>query len=210
MTRPRFDPRVELLTPIPWFSTQLAIVERAARTSHGSEMSSSYLEQVEFLRKLLKAGHWSVFEHAWFTVLISGVTRAFTHELVRHRHLSFTQSSTRYIKSANILLPEGVPNKVVELLRDTMDRCRELLKGFPRDVIRLTYPIGIDTSIAVSGNLRAWHHLFEIRLSPNVYEEFRVVASKILKKVQGPLSPVFDDFVFTEDGIKRTGIYPPA
>lgn len=65
------------------------------------------------LRTLFEQGHWSIAEHGWATLYFTGVSRAFTHELIRHRHLSYSQLSQRFVNSedANLVLPPALRDK---------------------------------------------------------------------------------------------------
>ena len=181
----------------------LGVIERAARVSHRSKMAANPDQRDEFLRKLLRAGHWSVVEHAQATVLISGVTRGFTHEFVRHRLGAITQESTRYkiddevrvhVPGAQELEPE-----LSRLATELQHRYRHL----PRDVRRHLLPIGVDTRLIATHNLRSWHHLLEVRLDKHAHPEIREVAAAILKELGWLFPPVFDDLLGKET-------YPPA
>lgn len=76
-------------------------------------------EDKDYLRRtLFEQGHWSIAEHAAATFYITGVSRALTHELVRHRHLSYSQLSQRFVdeKDANIVLPPAIRDSSIEVL----------------------------------------------------------------------------------------------
>lgn len=203
--------KVELLTPAEWFPMLLSIVERCGRVSHKSDMSDTEEDQKKFLKKLLHLGHWSVFEHGCFTVLLSDVSRGLTHELVRHRHLSFIQQSTRYVNpGSNHVFPDlGV--KTGEVLYH-LNKIQELTSDLPKDQRRQFYPIGTATTIAVTGNFRAWHHVFELRTTRYAHQEIRDAMTEVLKLVQPLSSPIYDDFVIDHDAgtVSRTDEYKPA
>ena len=67
--------------------------------------TADYLE-----RTLFEQAHWSIAEHATATLYFTGVSRAFTHELIRHRHLSYSQLSQRFVdeSEANIVIPPAL------------------------------------------------------------------------------------------------------
>jgi len=90
--------KVELLfiTPEPE-----RLIEAAGRTSYLSFSKQGKDTEKAFIRALIKRGHLSVLEHACATFRFSGVSRAFTHQLVRHRLCSFTQQSQRYVDESN-------------------------------------------------------------------------------------------------------------
>ncbi|OIP27069.1 MAG: thymidylate synthase, flavin-dependent [Dehalococcoidia bacterium CG2_30_46_19] len=73
------------------------LIETAGRTSYLSSGKQGKDTEKAFIRMLIKRGHLSVLEHAYATFRISGISRAFTHQLVRHRLCSFTQQSQRYV-----------------------------------------------------------------------------------------------------------------
>ena len=86
------------LTPGPVLEEQLLVVERAGRTCYQSEKGPITRESAgKFVQMLLARGHESVLEHTLLTVKFTGVSRGFTHELVRHRLAGFSQESTRYV-----------------------------------------------------------------------------------------------------------------
>ncbi|MHA1325415.1 MAG: FAD-dependent thymidylate synthase, partial [Candidatus Helarchaeota archaeon] len=77
------------------------LIEAAGRTSYLSFNNQGKNTEKEFIKMLIKRGHSSILEHAYATFRISDVSRAFTHQLVRHRLCSFTQQSQRYVDESN-------------------------------------------------------------------------------------------------------------
>ena len=91
-------------------------------------------EDKDYLRRtLFEQGHFSILEHASATFYITGVSRALTHELVRHRHLSYSQLSQRFVDEswANFVIPPAVEKSEAETIFDTGDGCimQERLSG---------------------------------------------------------------------------------
>lgn len=156
-------------------------------------------EDADYLaRTLYEQKHWSIAEHATTTLLFEGVSRAFTHELIRHRHLSYSQLSQRFVDEgyANMVVPPAIrelENGAVK--RESLDAMEELAgvaqnlydtlveelmsEGLPRkqarEAARAVLPNMTETSIVVTGNLRAWHEVIERRTAPDADAEMQEV-----------------------------------
>ena len=91
---------VELLSITPNIEE---LIEKVGRTSYLSFNKQGKNTDKKFIRMLLKKKHYSVLEHAYATFKISGASRAFTHQLVRHRLCSFTQQSQRFVNESNFI-----------------------------------------------------------------------------------------------------------
>lgn len=148
-----------------------------------------------YLWNILDHQHYSVLEHGYVSLFIKGVSRGLSHELVRHRHLSFSQVSTRYVDSTEV---EAVRHP--ELSDDEWDRVRrfqiqanqlnkELFKSMrargvdlksARGAARSVLPHSTETELVVSGNIRAWREFLQKRLSPSADGEIRLLAETIL------------------------------
>lgn len=161
---------------------------------------ADYLE-----RTLFEQGHWSIAEHATATFYITGVSRAFLTELTRHRHLSFSVLSQRFVDESdlNIVIPpalrdvfdtiylEGISlraERAYAKLSGDLDR-----KGFSRkqarEAARAVLPNMAETRIVVTGNLRTWHEVIERRTQPDVDAEMREVMLMVEDKL-AEVSPV--------------------
>lgn len=151
-----------------------------------------------YLRHIIDVGHFSVLEHASFTFAISGVSRSFTHELVRHRHLSFSQVSQRYVdeSQAEFVSPPGsnpVEAGVFDNVRKVALESYEAILALrqasgasrkeARQAARAVLPNATETRIVVSGNVRAWRDVLAKRLSPQADKEFQIIARKILSHI---------------------------
>ncbi|MCK4255441.1 FAD-dependent thymidylate synthase, partial [candidate division WOR-3 bacterium] len=101
--------KVELLSITP---DAEKLIEKAGRTSHLSFEKQGKDTEKKFIKMIIKLGHESVLEHAYATFRISGVSRALTHQLVRHRLCSYTQQSQRYVSESNFnyIEPESIKN----------------------------------------------------------------------------------------------------
>lgn len=165
-----------------------------------------------YLDNILKQMHYSVMEHSSATFYIDGVTRAFLLELERHRHLSYSVVSQRYVDGDLFKMVEhpelekldsetkeriealdtqahALYRHIVEELQSKGDG-RKVARGAARTVL----PEGTETRLLVSGNLRAWRELLWKRLSPTADEEIRQVSQKILEKLKVIAPNTFQDF----------------
>ena len=154
--------------------------------------------------------HWSIAEHATATFYITGVSRALTHELIRHRHLSYSQLSQRFVdeSEANIVIPPAARGgeKLMWEFEDAATGARhsyrELVEalldsGLPRkqarEAARAVIPNMVETRIVVTGNLRAWHEVIERRTAPDADAEFQQVAGLIRDELRKLAPEVFPE-----------------
>ena len=184
------------------------LIETAGRTSYLSFDKQREGSEKKFIRMLIKRGHYSVLEHAYATFRISGVSRAFTHQLVRHRLCSFTQQSQRHVDESNFRCaePPSIKNKVeahkifnefIEYARKTYIKLVEM--NIPKEDARYVLPNAIESQIVVTANLREWRHIVELRGSPNAQWEIRRVAIEILKILKKHAPTIFEDFEIDEE-----------
>ena len=179
------------------------LIETAGRTSYLSFSKQGKDTEKKFIRMLIKKGHYSVLEHAYATVRISGVSRAFTHQLVRHRLCSYTQQSQRYVNESgfNYVEPETIRKnpKAHTLFTNFIDEAKrtyiELQKmGVKNEDARFVLPNAVESQIVVTANFRQWRHILELRGSPDAQWEIRNVAIEILKILKDCAPTVFEDF----------------
>jgi thymidylate synthase (FAD) len=160
----------------------------------------------EFVRKLMAMGHTSPVEHAVFTFFVEGVSRAMTHQLVRHRIASYSQRSQRYVDHGGFdyVVPEQFEGRTVEIdgeqvdavgyFEQTMDMIAERYDKL-RDAIgrkgeesneeaRYVLPNACETKILVTMNARELLHFFEERLCMRAQWEIRELADEMLKLVR--------------------------
>lgn len=212
----------------PWRRTKGAtsseeIVEVAGRTCYMSfGNAQSPRTNGEFIRNLVAMGHESVLEHASWTFLIRNVSRAFTHQLVRHRvGFAFSQLSQQYHdeRDATFVMPAHLDNipeakeawsKAVHaareaygtinsllskdglLLSEDLDK-KELNRAI-RSAARSVLPNSTETKIVMTANARALRHLFKVRGSIPGDIEMRLVATKLLGIVKREAPGIFFDF----------------
>lgn len=148
----------------------------------------------EFVRKLIRQGHFSVLEHAYFTFWIEGITRACSHQLVRHRIASYSQASQR---AGNLPVEMVLPNKlhgkakVSSLLMKVRKTYEQLvMDGVKPEDARAILPQATTTRLVVTMNARSLHNFFDLRLCRHAQAEIRELAQEMLrhcKRVAGPL-----------------------
>jgi thymidylate synthase (FAD) len=146
------------------------------------------------LKKVMESGHTSVLEHASFTFSISGVSRALTHELVRHRIASYTQQSQRYVKfdkEKDFIVPHTVEKnekakKIYEkILADSVRSYNELVEnGIPYEDARYVLPNASPTNIILSMNGRELLHFFALRCCERAQWEIRELATEMCKQAK--------------------------
>ncbi len=198
-----------------------ALVEFAGRTCYGSWSRPNLTTRSNpaYIGHILHHEHYSVLEHAGFTIMLTGVSRSLTHELTRHRHLSYSQRSQRFVNEddAPVVLPplfRDDPDAQV-ILADIYTRTQEAygklveigarkLAALPdktlrrkraREAARCVLPNMTGTHIVVSGNHRAWREFLSKRGGLHVDVEMREVAVTIFREVAQPLAPaIYQDF----------------
>ena len=176
----------------------------------------------EYLTNILRTRHGSVLEHAVWTFLFEGVSRALTHELVRHRHLSYSQLSQRYVDESEVafVLPPEIPREgpAFELFKASCARANEdyrqllamieeqvkdepsatLRRKRARQTARSLLPNAAETKIVVTGNARAWRHFIELRGSDGAEAEIRILAVKLLLMLKEEAPHLFGDYQLVE------------
>lgn len=171
-----------------------------------------------YLRHLLEVGHLSVLEHGSVSFYITGISRSCTHELIRHRHFSYSQLSQRFVREndANVVVPPAIAGderlealfaKATEASRDAytelLEALEEKLADVPsgpirnkqaRQAARSVLPNATETRVVVTGNYRAWRHFVEMRATEHADVEIRRVAVECLRQLRRAAPNVFGDF----------------
>jgi len=203
--------KVELLTITPDCEK---IIEQAGRTCYMSVDKSGAESAPRFVRMLVSRGHHSVLEHATASFAISGVSRACTHQLVRHRLCSFSQKSQRYVSENDtgfVVPPRVAANQeAMKVFLDatsashaSYERLVEL--GIPKEDARFVIPGAVETDIVLSANLREFRHVVELRGSRHAQWEIREVAVALLENLKRHAPNVFFDLEVGPDGcVART------
>lgn len=146
------------------------------------------------VKHLYKNGHHSVFEHIYFTFKIEGISRACSHQLVRHRHCSFTQRSQRYCSEDgfNFVLPPEVSKNNFDLpyngmMRDAEGNYKLLNKFVPNEDARYVLPNACETALYLSCNLRELIHMANERLCTRAQWEIRALVQQMVYCVNADL-----------------------
>jgi thymidylate synthase (FAD) len=198
--------KVELLAITP---DAEKLIEQAGRTAYLSFGKRGEGSEKKFIRMLLKNRHYSVLEHATATFRISGVSRAMTHQLVRHRLCSFTQQSQRYVneKGFSFVEPESVRRSpdAHALFSEQMQRARNAYAGLQslgirNEDARFVLPNAVESQIVVSANLREWRHIIELRCRPAPQWEIRQACGEILRFLKQCVPTAFEDLELDEKG----------
>ena len=146
---------------------------------------------IKLVEHLYKNGHHSVFEHIYFTFKIEGISRACSHQLVRHRHCSFTQRSQRYCSEEGFCVISPLSIRKVDVnygyydLMDTIELCYDELQalGVPNEDARYILPNACETSLYLSCNLRELIHIANERLCTRAQWEIRELVKQMVALV---------------------------
>jgi thymidylate synthase (FAD) len=217
--------KTEFVAPpdVPW-STDAdggqALLEFAGRACYQSwsKPNPRTANNAGYLQHIIDVGHFSVLEHASVSFYITGISRSCTHELIRHRHFSYSQLSQRYVpeNESQIVVPPGVEddNELRRILLEAADASRatyaELLSRLEakfadqpnailrrkqaRQAARAVLPNATETRIVVTGNYRAWRHFIAMRASEHADVEIRRLAIACLRQLIDAAPAVFGDF----------------
>jgi len=202
------------------------IVEIAGRLCYMSYGKGRKSNQ-EFIKHILDVGHGSVLEHAVFGFIFTNVSRSFTHELVRHRHLSFSQLSQRYVDESDAGVIEPPDIAADESMHGTFMRATQSARTayavlvsnlelrfkhienatqrrkMARQAARAVLPNATRTKIFVTGNARAWRHFIEVRGSVFADAEIRTVAVEVCRILKDASPHIFGDYQIVEqDGVE--------
>lgn len=208
---------------VPW-STDAeggqALTEFAGRACYQSwsKPNPKTATNAAYLRHIIDVGHFSVLEHASVSFYITGVSRSCTHELIRHRHFSYSQLSQRFVpeRDSHVVLPPGIEDdpELQQLFFAAADASRDayaallakleakfadepnavLRRKQARQAARAVLPNATETRIVVSGNYRAWRHFIAMRASEHADVEIRRLAIACLRQLADLAPAVFADF----------------
>ncbi|MCV7193442.1 FAD-dependent thymidylate synthase [Mycolicibacterium brumae] len=200
-----------------------ALIEFAGRACYEAwdKANPRTAGNADYLRHLIDVGHLAALEHASATLYITGLSRSCGHELVRHRHLSFSELSQRYQPDGDsrVVVPaaiaadpelEGLFLAAADDSRAVYDallaRLEEKLAGDPqaklrrkqaRQAARAVLPYGTETRVVATGNYRAWRHFIAMRASEHADLEMRRLAIACLRELAALAPAVFGDFEIT-------------
>ncbi len=225
------SPRVQLVAKtefvapegVPWTTDAgggQALAEFAGRACYQSwkKPNPATATNAGYLRHILEVGHLSVLEHGSVSFYLTGVSRSLTHELIRHRHFSYSQLSQRYVpeRDAAMVEPEAISDDPAlhKLFSDAaaaaVTAYEQLLEGLEkrfadepnatlrrkqaRQAARAILPNATETRIVVTGNYRAWRHFIAMRATEHADVEIRGLAIECLRQLQREVPNVFNDF----------------
>ena len=169
----------------------LKTIYTAARTCYSADTPFNIYESTDDEEKMLKliervigSGHYSVIEHIQVTFAISNVSRACTHQFVRHRHMSFSQKSQRYVKEKgqfDYIIPptiardEALKTKFIEFMGEISQKYLEFTEA--------VLPNAAASSIVASLNLREMIHLANLRLCTRAQYEIRTMIKMMCEEL---------------------------
>ncbi len=170
----------------------LKTIYTACRTCYSADTPINIYDTADDEEKMLKlisrvisSGHYSTIEHIQISFAISNVSRACTHQLVRHRHMSFSQKSQRYVKEKgqfDYIIPPTIEKnpelkeKFEQFMSDISNKYQEFVEaGIPAEDARFVLPNATASSMVASLNLREMIHLANLRLCSRAQYEIRTL-----------------------------------
>jgi thymidylate synthase (FAD) len=218
--------RPEFLEPehlrVEWQGTASAgerLAEFAGRICYMSQHNPATRTTVEYLENIKKQGHGSVLEHAVYVLLIEGISRSCSHELVRHRAgFGYSQLSQRYVDESHaaFVVPPAILGEpaleadwehqiaaaqaaYVRAVEALMQRYQWITdkvhrRKMAREAARSVLPNATEVKIVVSGNARAWRTMLELRSGEGAELEIRRMAIACLRVLQREAPALFSDF----------------
>jgi thymidylate synthase (FAD) len=224
----RLVAKTEFFPPddIPWTTDAEggeALAEFAGRACYQSwtKPNPKTATNAGYLDHIIEVGHLSVLEHGSVSFYITGISRSVTHELIRHRHFSYSQLSQRYVPENDAAFAEPaviaddpvLHGKFLAAAQASADAYTELLAGLEekfadvpsatlrrkqaRQAARSVLPNATETRIVVSGNYRAWRHFVAMRATEHADVEIRALAIECLRELRKVAGNVFADFTIS-------------
>ncbi len=241
-----FEPRVTVLArpsfvqpehlPVNWMGESTdgeRLAEFAGRLCYMSQRNPAQRSTREYLVNILKQGHGSVLEHANYSLLIEGVSRSLTHELVRHRAgFAYSQLSQRYVdeSEASFVVPpaiigdaaleaswreqvESAQKAYVSLVEELMQRYAWVgdkvhRRKMAREAARGVLPNSTETKVVVTANVRAWRTMLELRCGEGAEMEIRRTGLLVLRTLQLETPAFFGDFKIYDAEDRREAARP--
>jgi len=164
-------------------------------------------KQADFVSKVLESGHDSPIEHASFTFAVEGISRACSHQIVRHRIASYSQQSQRYVDGSDMdfILPPAIARipeakARFEAFMDEVGQAYRDLKGILEthgrkeksiEDARFVLPQAAETKIVITMNCRALLHFFHLRCCRRAQWEIRALAEAMLAICKAELPAIF-------------------
>ena len=185
--------------------TVCAAIRQCYSNKGGVELKEKTKPEVvkRLIKQIIASGHTSTIEHANFTFAIEGVSRACTHQLVRHRIASFSQQSQRYVEEKgelDYIIPPKVKKNKQALekyesdVREAHNDYKKLVEdGIDKEDARYLLPNAAETKIVVTMNARSLLNFFEKRLCTRAQWEIRKMAKLMLNEVR-PVAPTIFEY----------------
>ena len=195
------------------------LAEFAGRVCYMSQHNPANRTTAEYLENIKKQGHGSVLEHAVYVLLIEGISRSCSHELVRHRAgFGFSQLSQRYVDESHaafVIPPAMIGDGPLEAAWEreianaqaayvqSVDALMERYawvtdkvhrRKMAREAARSVLPNATEVKIVVSANARAWRTMLELRCGEGAELEIRRMAIACLRVLQREAVALFADF----------------
>jgi len=174
------------------------VIEKAGRTCYQSEFRGDG----KLIKSLIQSGHDSVLEHGYATFRISEVSRALTHQLVRHRIASYSQKSQRYVdeNAFEYVIPESIyaSQELTQEFKADMNVINQMYvkwrdKGIKKEDARFVLPNACTTEIVMSANFREYRNIIKLRCSKHAQWEIRKLFNVILQQLSDVCPNVFGD-----------------
>ena len=226
LSRPVFTEPAHL--PVAWLGESTdgeRLAEFAGRLCYMSQKNPAQRNTRDYLENIKKQGHGSVLEHANYSILLEGVSRSLTHELVRHRAgFAYSQLSQRYVdeSDAHFVVPPAVigdetlerawRSQIESALASYIGLVEQLMERYAwvadkvhrrkmsREAARGVLPNSTETKIVVTANARAWRTMLELRSSEGAELEIRRCAVALIRLLQREAPGFFADFeIYTGD-----------
>ena len=201
------------------------LAEYAGRLCYMSQHNPVNRTTAEYLENIKKQGHGSVLEHPVYVLLIEGISRSCSHELVRHRAgFGYSQISQRYVDESHaaFVMPPAIAGdakleeewlqqvseaqaayvRAVEGLMQRYEWVTDKVqrRKLAREAARSVLPNATEVKIVVSGNARAWRTMLELRCCEGAELEIRRMAIDVLRVLQKAAGTLFSDFeIYTAD-----------
>ena len=229
LARPQFAEPAHL--PVHWTGEATdgeRLAEYAGRLCHMSQGNQAGRPTQEYLENIKKQGHGSVLEHATYSLLLEGVSRSVTHDLVRHRvGFAYSQVSSRYVDEEDIrfVMPpavigdESLEAAWVAQISPALERHAAMLdqlmaryrwiddktqrRKMAREAAQSVMPGSIETKIVVTGNARAWRTMLELCAGETADLELRRLAIAVLRVLKAEAPAFFSDFEVYPAGDRR-------
>jgi thymidylate synthase (FAD) len=191
---------VELLTHTPHPEKLCALAAKLCYSSGMPKLHGLTPDKAHpLLKKILDSGHMSVLEHVSYTFAIEGISRACSHQLVRHRLASFSMQSQRYVSETepDYIVPDSVVAAGQEQrFKSAMENAWAFYRalrnaGVPDEDARFVLPNAAETKLIVTMNVRELLHFFNLRCCNRAQWEIRALANAMLKLVQGKTPILF-------------------